>query len=97
MKNIKNIFDSTDLKECLEKAKPILQHFMQNNKDALEVGEGDIHFKEKDLDFVIYTFEKLYFSRSGTLLGGEYPKTPEMKFHRIIQLSDAISRRFGIR
>ena len=91
MKNIKNIFDLTDLDESIKKASPILQKFIHNNKDALEVGEGDIHFKEKDLDFVIYTFEKLYFSKSGTLLGGEYPKTSEMKIERIKELSRGIT------
>ncbi len=88
---MKNYFNLNDLDKCMKRASDIYAEFVRTNKDAMTDGKSDFYIEDKDLDFLIYAFEKYYFSKSGTLLGGEYPKTPKMKVKRINELSRAIT------
>ena len=87
---MRNIFNLNDLDKCLLKARDIHKKMVLENKEAIEDGISDYHFNEKDLDFLIYAYEKFYFAKSGTLLGGEYPKTEIEKMERISKLGKAI-------
>ena len=89
---MKNIFDLSSIDECMEKAKKIIAKMEKEYKGALRDGEDDfISINEKDLDFVVYAFEKYYFSKYGTLLGGEYPTIPKKKINRVAEIAKAIT------